>query len=64
MSELTRCNYCDYNDYVRIYPRVVVVPEPSEYFPRAVAIHVWQEEGPNEKNRVAWFAELSDHCVC
>ncbi len=67
MSELTSCNYCDYK-------RIVVTRKDEEgklvttsggFGLGGINIHfVKPGEEPTDDNFVAWFMELTDHCVC
>lgn len=63
MSELTRCNWCTWQDYIHRYgeENVRIVPQKSEVIP------MWMEyratkDGPWKS--VGGFCALSDHCVC
>jgi len=73
MSDLTICNYCMLG---RIGTRaleegnsVMLRDCPVEHFPLGKAVFVYPKgtEGDQRfqsKYKVAWFVELSDHCVC
>lgn len=59
MSELTVCNRCTYNDIKkRLDGNIQVVEAPAPGFPRGV--EVFSATG----KQLAWFAELSEECVC
>lgn len=73
MSELTPCNYCTLQkikERAKKDSKVVSLKsQPIEHFPKAQAVFVHPKKTHNElrfqaKYQVAWFVELSDHCVC
>ncbi len=67
MSELTSCNYCNYK---RIKARRKeqegrIVTASGDFGLGGINIHfVKTGDKPSEDNFVAWFMELTDHCVC
>ena len=70
MSELTSCNYCRFN-YIKIFAKknhfiVKTVKAPLGDWSGGVNVHVLKDgkEKCTEKNFKAWFAELTDRCVC
>lgn len=66
MSELTRCNYCDYEALKREAKkrgeRVRTVPDKDSHWPNAVRVEVFRDGKWHD--RQVWFAALTDHCVC
>lgn len=68
MSSLTPCNYCSLN---RIKWRISkeiggLVTAPGNFGLGGTSYHhvLTTDEEPSEDNFVAWFMELTDHCVC
>jgi hypothetical protein len=66
MSELTRCNYCDWQDMKRRGYKKATAEQRRE---------VWDKKGEPYTGAgvvivdragkfAAWFMSLSDHCVC
>lgn len=58
MSELTPCNYCTLRNIKRRLPEGVIVTTEQDD-DGWIAVQRSDEEQPS-----AWFAELTDHCVC
>lgn len=58
MSDLTRCNYCD----------LLVIKSFAKEENKKVKLKANKEHGGIDvfvdKKFVAWFMELTDHCVC
>ncbi len=72
MSELTLCNYCsllNINADAKIKRQVVTKrgdTKPSGAFPNGVTILVHPKgvHPTRDEHFVAWFADLTTHCVC
>jgi len=70
LSEFTLCNYCSMEILKRRAKRedkkvVMRAKALSRSFPKGVDIHlVPKGKEATKQNWVAWFAELTNHCVC
>ena len=74
MSELTPCNYCKMRTIKatarREHKLVITHPHPMGSWKTGVDVYSVPDHGerwvnkPHKKFWVAWFAELTDHCVC
>ena len=64
----TQCNYCTISKMAAgLKPglKFSMLPAPLEGFPKGISIHIYKEgEKPNELNWVAWFGDMTEHCVC
>ena len=61
MSELTRCNYCTIKLLKEQYGKNLIQKGNNFYIPN--------EKGKDTVNGkkvkfIAWFMEITDHCVC
>lgn len=65
MSEMTRCNYCDWQSMKRRGHRIAT---PEERVKLDKGVHKMFRSGVvvvDQKGKfVAWFMELPDHCCC
>lgn len=57
MSERTQCNYCTWQFLKTKYPEAKLRPDPDAVLRGATGVFV-------DGEIVAWFMELTDHCVC
>lgn len=69
MSEMTQCNFCSLRRYKERAEKtgmtIRLVKRPSQGFPDGLDIHKLKPgEEPNKKNKIGWFAKLTDHCCC
>lgn len=69
MSELTQCNYCSLQEIQRRAKRegkFVTRRADTKYALGGFNVYVYPRGVPidHDKHFVAWFMELTDHCVC
>ena len=68
MSSLTSCNHCDLKVIEARYKKKkgLLVTKTGEFGLGGISYHYLKtgEELPSDDNFVAWFMELTDHCVC
>lgn len=61
MSEATPCNWCTLQGLERI-GKTILRPRPTPGFPDGVDVLI--DYGDGVPVWAAWFAKLTDHCVC
>lgn len=67
MSDLTPCNYCNFHRIVDTKDKLsqaILEPGRGPAGGQDLYVRPVDEKLDREKHWVAWFMELTDHCVC
>lgn len=70
MSELTKCNHCQLKEIKARAnsnnEKIKLIPEAVDDWDRGIRVLVYTpgREPDYVEDFVAWFAEVTDHCVC
>lgn len=59
---MAKCNFCTLKSIKEMKGKHTIVPAPKEGFPNGVDVFIKYPNG--DVAWIAWFANLTDHCVC